>query len=77
MVEVDYLYHPHVPQRPADYASGGQPGESHWAEVQDVRVNGVSISLEDLFFLEGKERIPVIEYLAYYVAEQHSANDGW
>lgn len=77
MVEVSYLYHPPIPERPASYASGGEPGEGHWAEISDVKLNGVSIELDDLYFREGTGTIAVLQYLAEMVADAHLLNDGW
>lgn len=81
MVEVDYLYHPPVEETPASYASGGEPGEGHWAEVLDVRLNGISIELDDMFLRDGPPKgfsyINALDYLTEYVAEAHVLNDGW
>lgn len=86
MVEVDYLYHPPTPEQPASYASGGEPGEAHWAEIHDVRLNGVSIEADDIYLRscvplpDGTSKynyISALDWLMENVPEAHIDRDGW
>lgn len=86
MVEVDYLYHPPTPEQPASYASGGEPGEAHWAEIYDVRLSGVSIETDDVY-IRDRVTLPdgtwkytytsAFDWLMENVPEAHVSRDGW
>jgi hypothetical protein len=77
MVEVDYLYHPPVAVQLASYASGGEPGEEHWASIYDVRLNGESIEVDDLYLRERNGFISVLDWLIENVPDAHLKRDGW
>jgi hypothetical protein len=86
MVEVDYLYHPPVAEQPASYASGGEPGEEHWADIYDVRLNGESIEVDDIY-IRGSVNVrtepwtytytTVLDWLMENVPKFHLQRDGW
>ena len=86
MVEVDYLYHPPTPEQPASYASGGEPGEAHWAEIQWIRLNGTTIDVDDIYLRERVNLpdgtwkysyISALDWLMENVPEAHVNRDGW
>lgn len=86
MVEVDYLYHPPIPEQPASHAWSGEPGEAHWAEIHDVRLNGVSIDIDSIYF-QKRVDLPdktwkysytnALDWLMEEVADEHISRDGW